>query len=104
MEAAEALGFTRFKAIWNVILPQALRFALPAWSNEAITVVKDTSLAYAIGVTELMRHADYLAVTTMEPLLVYGGAAALYYVVCTILAKALRVIEYRKKIPGFGQK
>ena len=104
MLAAEALGFTKLGAIWNVMLPQALRFALPAWSNEALSTVKDTSLAYAIGVTELMRRSDYLAVGTLQPLLAYGGAAVLYYITCTALAKTLIVIELKTRIPGFGKK
>ena len=57
MTAARAVGMSRLQAIRYIVLPQALRLAIPAWSNEASIVLKDSSLVYALGVTEILRRA-----------------------------------------------
>jgi polar amino acid transport system permease protein len=57
MEAARALGMRGFKAFRYIILPQALRLAVPSWSNEYAVVIKDSSFAYAVGVVELTKAA-----------------------------------------------
>lgn len=58
--AARALGLSRLSAIRYVLLPQALRLSLAGWGNEFAVVLKDTTLAYAIGVAEAMRQARYI--------------------------------------------
>ena len=55
MEAARALGMSDIKAFRHIIFPQALRLALPSWSNEYAIVIKDSSFAYAVGVIEMTR-------------------------------------------------
>lgn len=75
MQAARALGMSRPAAITSVIIPQALRLAIPAWSNEAAVVLKDSSLAYAVGAVEILRRAQYLGAARhdmLEPLLACG--------------------------------
>jgi polar amino acid transport system permease protein len=60
MEAARALGMKGVKAFRYIILPQALRLAVPSWSNEYAVVIKDSSFAYAVGIVELTKAAyDY---------------------------------------------
>ncbi len=54
MMAARAIGMSRWKAIRYVVLPQALRLAIPPWSNEASIVLKNSSLVYALGVPEIL--------------------------------------------------
>ena len=71
MHAARSLGMTRSKAFLNIIFPQAFRIALPSWANEFTIVLKDSSLAYALGVTEMLREGSYVISTTYEPLLIY---------------------------------
>ena len=84
MEAARSLGMTYSKAMRRIILPQAFKVAFPPLSNELIVVLKGTSLASVIGVTELMRTAQIAASATFQNLLAYSYAA-LFYVVFVIL-------------------
>jgi len=81
MDAARSLGMTRLQAIRFVIAPQALRFALPSWANELATMIKDTSLAFVVGVAELMRRADYVRAATYDPLIPFLLVAGIYFVV-----------------------
>jgi len=57
MEAARALGMSRLSALRHVILPQALRLAVPGWSNEYAVVIKDTSFAFEVGIIEMTKWA-----------------------------------------------
>ncbi|MGB6423355.1 MAG: amino acid ABC transporter permease, partial [Anaerolineales bacterium] len=57
MIAARSIGMSRSKAVLYIILPQALRIAIPPWSNEVSTVIKDSSLVYALGVAEILRRS-----------------------------------------------
>ena len=52
--AASALGMNKLKAVWNIILPQALRLSIPGWSNEYPAMLTESSITYAIGVTEVL--------------------------------------------------
>jgi polar amino acid transport system permease protein len=81
MDAARSLGMGRLQAIRFVIVPQALRFALPGWANELATMVKDTSLAFVVGVAELMRRADYVRAATFDPLIPFLLVAGIYFVI-----------------------
>lgn len=60
MMAAQSVGMTNYQATWHIILPQALRLSLPGWTNEYAVVIKDTSLASAIGVMEILYWAQAL--------------------------------------------
>ena len=55
MVAARAIGMSRFKAIRSIIIPQAIRLAIPPWSNEYANVMKDTSYVFVVGIVELSR-------------------------------------------------
>ena len=98
MVAARALGMGKFKAVRVIILPQALRLAIPSWANEVTLVLKDSSLVYVIGVPEIMRRAQYLSAQTMEPFLAFGAAAILYLVLTLAAGKMLDLAENRFKI------
>lgn len=84
-EASKALGLTRGKALRYVVLPQALRVAIPPLSNSFIGLVKDTSLAAAITVTEMFQVAQQITARTYEPLLLYTEAAFIYLIFCSVL-------------------
>lgn len=99
MIAARAVGMSRFKAIRWIILPQAFRLAIPAWSNEAAQVIKNSSLVYILGVPELLREAQYVAARTFEPFLVFGAAAAIYFILTVVTARGLDLVERRVKVP-----
>jgi len=100
MLAARSLGMSRATAIRSVILPQALRLAIPAWSNEAAIVLKDSSLAYAVGVVELLRKTQYIAAASHKQLACYLTCALVYFCLTFLTNRGLGVAErrYRLKI------
>jgi polar amino acid transport system permease protein len=99
MMAARALGLSRLKAIRFVVLPQALRLAIPPWSNEAAIVLKDSSLVYALGVEEILRRAQQLSANTQQPFLAYGAATVIYFVLVFVTTRLLDLLAYKTRIP-----
>ncbi|MCD6284323.1 MAG: amino acid ABC transporter permease [Anaerolineae bacterium] len=99
MMAARALGMKRGQAIVNIILPQALRNAIPGWSNEAAVVVKDSSLVYAVGLAELMRRAQQVNGTLHEPLLIFFITGAVYFLLTLATSRLLSWVERKTQIP-----
>jgi polar amino acid transport system permease protein len=100
MMAARTLGMSRSKAILHIILPQALRVAIPAWSNEAAIIVKDSSLVYALGVAELMRQAQFYSARTYQPFTAFIAVAVLYFILTFLTNRGLGALERKLKIPG----
>ncbi|MGN0852332.1 MAG: amino acid ABC transporter permease [Kiritimatiellia bacterium] len=98
-EAAKALGLGRGETFWRVVFPQTVKRVLPAMGNEVITLVKDTSLAFTIAVTEMFTIAKQLssANTTMTPLI---AAGVFYYVFNALVAKAMGLAEKRFAYDG----
>ncbi|HEX6035060.1 MAG TPA: amino acid ABC transporter permease [Anaerolineales bacterium] len=99
MTAARAIGMNRVQSIRYIILPQALRLAIPPWSNEASIVLKDSSLVYALGVPEILRRAQQLSATTQQPFLAYGTAALIYFVLVFATNRLLDYVSERTKLP-----
>ncbi len=99
MVAARAIGMSRLQSIRYIILPQALRLAIPPWSNEASIVLKDSSLVYALGVPEILRRAQQLSATTQQPFLAYGTAALIYFILVFTTNRALDYFSERTKLP-----
>jgi cystine transport system permease protein len=87
------MGYTT--ALRRIILPQALRTAVPPLSNTLISLVKDTSLASTILVTELLRTAQIAAAPTFEFFALYGTAALYYWIVCLVLSSVQGRLELR---------
>ena len=81
-EAAYSLGMSYSQALRRIILPQASRVSVPPLSNTFISLVKDTSLASLILVSEMFRKAQEIASTNYEFLLLYTEAALIYWVIC----------------------
>ena len=98
MIAARAIGMSRFTAIRSIILPQAVRLAIPAWTNEFTLVLKDSTLVYVIGVPELLRRAQWVSARTLEPFMAFGTAAAFYIVFTLLASRLLGTLERRYKI------
>jgi len=94
-EAAATIGMNYRTTLRRVILPQAARTAVPPLSNTLISLVKDTSLASTILVTELLRRAQVAAAPTYEFFAMYGVAALYYWVVCLVLSFAQGHVETR---------
>ena len=99
MAAARAIGMSQTQAIRSIILPQALRLALPAWSNEASGMVKASALVYALGVPELLREAEYVSARTLDPFPPFLTAAAIYLILTVATNQGLRALERRVAIP-----
>ncbi|MGF0320372.1 amino acid ABC transporter permease [Nocardia fluminea] len=94
-EAAQSLGMTYVQTLWSIVFPQAARIAVPPLSNTLISLVKDTSLASTILVTELLRTAQLAAAPTFDFFALYGVAALYYWVICLILGFGQSHLETR---------
>ncbi|WP_394277705.1 ABC transporter substrate-binding protein/permease [Luteococcus sp.] len=94
-EAATTIGMGRGLTLRRVILPQAARVAVPPLSNTLISLVKDTSLASSILVTEMFRRAQIAAAPSGAFLELYGVAAALYWIICLALGFVQSWLEER---------
>ncbi|MDY7528608.1 MULTISPECIES: amino acid ABC transporter permease [unclassified Cryobacterium] len=94
-EAAWMVGMSRSKALTRIILPQAARVSVPPLSNTFISLVKDTSLASLILVTELFRQAQKVAAFSQEFMLLYLEAALVYWVICLVLSTVQGRLEKR---------
>lgn len=91
-EAAQILGFTKSQTFLRIILPQMFKRVLPSITNEAITLVKDTSLAFAISVTEMFTIAQRIA-SAKSSMIPYAVAALFYYIFNYVVAFAMERIE-----------
>jgi polar amino acid transport system permease protein len=98
MIAARAIGMSRPKAVLYVIMPQAIRLAIPAWSNEVTLVLKDSTLVYVIGVPEILRRAQYVSASTLQSFLAYGAAAAIFLALTFVASRTLDALEHRYRI------
>lgn len=94
-EAAYMVGMSHRRALGRIILPQAARVSVPPLSNTFISLVKDTSLASLILVTELFRQAQEIAAFSQEFMLLYLEAALLYWVICLVLSSGQGMLEKR---------
>ena len=94
-EAAMTVGMSRATTLRRVVLPQAARIAVPPLSNTLISLVKDTSLASTILVTELLRKAQEIAAPSFQFFTLYGVAAVYYWVVCLVLSFGQTRLETR---------
>ncbi|MFX3624173.1 MAG: amino acid ABC transporter permease [Ectobacillus sp.] len=94
-EAAYTIGMSYRQALQRVILPQASRISVPPLSNTFISLVKDTSLASLILVTEMFRKAQEIASTNYEFLIVYTLAAIIYWIICFFLSIVQQWLEKR---------
>lgn len=91
-EAAEVLGYSRLQTFMKIVLPQVIKRILPAMGNEIITLVKDTSLAFAIGVAEMFSTAKAL-VASQVSMLPFVLAAVFYWVFNFVVEVVLGRVE-----------
>lgn len=91
-EAAKVLGYSKTQTFFRVIFPQVIKHILPPVTNEVITLVKDTSLAFVLAVTEMFTMAKQIAAaqTSMVP---YIAAGIFYYVLNLVVAIAMETLE-----------
>lgn len=90
-EAADALGMSRLQSLRLVILPQALRLALPGLGNNWMTLLKDTSLVSIIALPDLMRQANVAAIGSREHVAIYLAACLTYLAMSWLSERALRL-------------
>ncbi|MFB6610144.1 amino acid ABC transporter permease [Agromyces sp. NPDC056379] len=94
-EAGYTIGMSHATTLRRVILPQAARVSVPPLSNTFISLVKDTSLASLILVTELFRVSQEIAAFSQEFMLLYLEAALIYWIFCLVLSSGQGVLEKR---------
>ena len=94
-EAGHTIGMSRGQSLRRIILPQAARVSVPPLSNTFISLVKDTSLASLILVTELFRNAQQIAAFSQEFMVLYLEAALVYWVICLALSSGQSALEKR---------
>ncbi|MEJ0071054.1 MAG: amino acid ABC transporter permease [Pseudomonadota bacterium] len=95
MEAGRSIGMSFAQTMRTVILPQAVRRMLPSFVNEAVAVLKFSSLVSVLGVADLTYQANVLSTTTFRPIEIFSSIAVVYFVLCTALATFARQLERR---------
>ena len=93
-EAAKVLGYTKTQTFFSIILPQVIKRILPAIGNEIITLVKDTSLAFVLGINEMFSVAKALSAKEVS-MVPYALAALVYWLFCLIISWILNRVEKR---------
>ena len=95
VEASYSIGMTTFQSLKRIILPQALKVGLPNIGNHFIALLKDTSLAFAASVPEIIGMAKIIAGRTSQFFEVYIVAALLYWIICIVLERIMNLFEMR---------
>ncbi|MFX0208693.1 MAG: amino acid ABC transporter permease [Candidatus Hodarchaeota archaeon] len=98
--AAQSLGMSRLSGIRYVVLPQALRRVIPAWSNEAAYLPKYTVVVWFIAVVELFAMAHYIVTKLFLTSLTYIIVALIFLALISSLSKILDIIHKKTSIPG----
>ena len=102
LEAGLCAGLCWGQTIRRIVLPQAFRTAFPTLGNSLISMIKDTSLAANITVTEMFMTTQRIVARTYEPLLLYVEVALIYLIFCTVLTKLQTSGE--KRLQRYGKR
>lgn len=100
-KAAAALGMNRRQTICSIVLPQALRVSIPAWSNEYSIILKDSALAYVVGAMDMFTRTHFVASRTYEHLTLFVLVGALYLIITVVGVHFLSKLEKKLRIPGY---
>ncbi|MGC8545113.1 amino acid ABC transporter permease [Athalassotoga sp.] len=100
MKAALSIGMTKWQAITRVIMPQALIKVIPSWTNEFVYLIKYTSVAYLVGVPELMAQGEFIASRNFEFMNVFLSVAIIYLVIVMVITWGFSRIEKMVRMPG----
>jgi polar amino acid transport system permease protein len=103
LKAARAIGMSDTKAIIFVILPQALRLAIPAWANEYTIIMKNSAVTYALGVAEIMARANHVAARTYQHFWLYLLAGFIFLALTYTGTRLLNLLERKISIKGYAQ-
>jgi polar amino acid transport system permease protein len=102
MSAARTLGMTKLQSIKNIILPQALRISIPAWSNELVYLFKYTSIASLIQVSELTKEGQLIASRNFRYIEIFITIAIIYVIFTFIITEIVDRLTKKMSIPGLG--
>lgn len=102
MIAARAIGMSQAKAVRHIILPQAVRLCIPAWSNEMIAMIKYTAVIFLIAVPDLMGQGKIIASRHFAPIETYTIVALFYLVLVGAFSLVLHVIDQKLATPGLA--
>lgn len=91
-EAALVLGYSRSQTFFKIVLPQVIKRIMPAMGNEIITLVKDTSLAFVLGVAEMFSVAKAISASEVS-MIPYALAALIYWVFCLLIEFIIGCVE-----------
>lgn len=97
MEAARAIGMSRRKAMRLIVIPQALKIVLPAFGNEFVSLIKETSVLSYVGVVEILRKGALWNAATFNTFEAYIGVAVVYLLLTVPTSKLIRALEVRLK-------
>jgi len=102
-EAGLAVGLSRMYVVWGIILPQAFPVIVPAAMGFFISLVKDTSLAYVLGLLELTRAAKDIVDRTLDPFHTYVIVMLIYFALCYPLSVLVRVVDRQLQHKGLAR-
>ena len=100
--AGRAIGLSKVESIYHVVLPQALRYAIPSWTNEFVYLIKYSSLAGFITVPELYYRADQVATDTFRYTAIFLVLGVMYLALVLTASKVMERVDARVAIPGLG--
>lgn len=97
-EAAYAIGLTKIQTFQRIIAPQAARIALPDLGNILVNLIKNTSLAYAVGIVDMMGIVSIIGARTHRLLEGYVASAILYFVISAVLEQIFSAIQKKTMV------
>ncbi len=92
-EAAQSIGMTRIQTFRRIVFPQAYRVALPSLGNTFLVIIKETSLGFTLGLTEMMGQAKLMAADTLKVMEAFLSVSLLYLVVALLFGKLQGLLE-----------
>lgn len=98
-EAGLSVGMTKLQVLWHIVLPQAAKVAVPTLTNDFIALIKNSSMAFTLGVRDMMGEASILANNHFRFFEGYMIAFIIYFVLCKIANYLQRYIEKRLNVP-----
>lgn len=102
MLAAEAMGMSRLQAFGHIMVPQALRMAVPGMVNEFTAILKYSPFAFTVGIPEIMKEAMTLAAVTLRGLEIYLAVGILYFAIYRAFLALFTLLERRCRVPGLA--
>ena len=104
IEGGLSLGMTNMQVMWHIILPQATRVALPVLGNEFIALIKNSSMAFTLGVREIMAEAFFFFFSSCNYLETYLDAFIIYFILCKLVTILQKFLEKRLSRRGGANK